>query len=87
MYPEAEKIVLVWDNLNTHKMGSLYETFAPEKAHRLKDRFEVHYTPVHGSWLNVAEIFLNIITKQCLKRRLEDIDKVNGELGKWTAVR
>lgn len=71
-YPGARRIILVWDNLNTHKMGSLYEAFEPARARELASRFEVHYTPKHGSWLNVAEILLNILTKQCLKRRLED---------------
>lgn len=86
-YPEAKKIVLVWDNLNTHKMGSLYETFEPTRARELASRFEVHYTPKHGSWLNVVEILLNILTKQCLKRRLDSIEKVTEELNKWVRVR
>ena len=75
------------DNLNTHKMGSLYETFEPTRARELASRFEVHYTPKHGSWLNVAEILLNILTKQCLKRRLDSIEKVTEELNKWVRVR
>lgn len=87
MYPDAEKIVLVWDNLNTHKMGSLYDAFDPETARLLARRFEVHYTPKHGSWLNVAEILLNIMTKQCLKRRLDSKDKVQSELLKWESRR
>lgn len=86
-YPEAKKIVLVWDNLNTHKMGPLYETFEPTRARELASRFEVHYTPRHGSWLNVAEILLNVLTKQCLKRRLDSIEKVTDELNKWVRVR
>lgn len=86
-YPDAKKIVLVWDNLNTHKMGSLYEALKPEKARELASRFEIHYTPKHGSWLNVAEILLNILTKQCLKRRLSSIEKVSQELSKWETIR
>lgn len=86
-YPKAEKIILIWDNLNTHSIGSFYEAFDPETAHWLAARFEIHYTPKHGSWLNVAEILLNILTKQCLKRRLDSIDKVSEELDKWMAQR
>lgn len=86
-YPAAKKIVLIWDNLNTHKMGSLYEAFDPAKARELASRFEVHYTPKHGSWLNVAEILLNILTKQCLRRRLDSIEKVTEELNKWVHIR
>lgn len=86
-YPDAKKIILVWDNLNTHKMGSLYETFEAAEAHDLASRFEIHYTPKHGSWLNIAEILLNILTKQCLKRRLDSVEKVSAELEKWITVR
>lgn len=86
-YPDARKIVLVWDNLNTHKMGSLYEAFEPAEARGLASRFEAHYTPKHGSWLNVAEILLNILTKQCLKRRLNSLDSVSEELDKWVRIR
>lgn len=86
-YPEAEKIILVLDNLNTHNTGSFYETFSPEEACALAKRFEIHYTPKHGSWLNVAEILLNILTKQCLKRRLDSEEKVKSELDKWMAKR
>ncbi len=86
-YPEADSIVLAWDNLNTHKIGSLYEALPPEEARSLKNRFEIHYTPVHGSWLNVAEILLNILTRQCLRRRLDSIDKVRNELTNWAEVR
>ena len=71
-YPKAEKIVLVMDNLNTHKMASLYEAFAPDEARRLIERLEVHYTPKHGSWLNMAETELSVMTKQCLRRRIPD---------------
>ena len=86
-YADAERIVLVWDNLNTHKMGSLYEAFDASEAHDLASRFEVHYTPKHGSWLNIAEILLNILTKQCLKRRIDSIEKVKEELDKWVMIR
>lgn len=86
-YPNAKKIVLIWDNLNTHKMGSLYDAMEPAKARELASRFELHYTPKHGSWLNVAEILLNILTKQCLKRRLNSIEKVSQELSKWMSIR
>src|ERR1700741_3025533 len=70
VYPEAEKVVLVQDNLNTHKRASLYEAFSPEEARRLSDRLEIHYTPKHGSWLDMAEIELGILQRQCLDRRL-----------------
>ena len=65
-YPEAEKIVLVMDNLNTHKLGSLYEAFPPEEARRIAEKLEIHYTPKHGSWLNMAEIEIGVMAKQCL---------------------
>jgi len=68
--PEAERIVLVQDNLNTHASASLYETFPPEEARRLAARFEVHYTPKHGSWLNIAEIEISVLARSCLKRRI-----------------
>src|SRR5262249_31758877 len=69
VHPDAEAIVLVQDNLNTHALASLYEAFEPERARRLAERFEVHYTPKHGSWLNVAEIELSVLARQCLDRR------------------
>lgn len=86
-YPDAEKIIIVWDNLNTHKLGSLYEAFEPAKAREIANRLEIHYTPKHGSWLDVAEILLNILTKQCLSRRLESIEEVKRETRKWMEVR
>jgi len=82
-YESAEKITLVMDNLNTHVPGSLYETFAPDKARALWNRFEFVYTPKHGSWLNMAEIELNVLTRQCLSRRLDDIDVVRREVEAW----
>lgn len=82
-YPEAEKVVLVQDNLNTHKLASLYEAFPPEEARRLCDRLEVHYTPKHGSWLDMAEIELGILQRQCLDRRLPDRATVETEVAAW----
>src|SRR3989304_3497806 len=80
LYPEAEKIVLVQDNLNTHSPASLYEAFAPAEAKRLADRFEVHYTPKHGSWLNMAEIEFSILGRQCLSRRIADAESLHREV-------
>lgn len=82
-YPDAPKVVLVMDNLNTHSTGSLYEAFDPAKAHALAQRLEIHHTPKHGSWLNIAEIELSALTRQCLDRRIDDIDVLNGELTAW----
>ena len=87
MYPEAEVIVLVQDNLNTHTPGSLYEAFDPGEAKRLADRFEFHYTPKHGSWLDMAEIELGILGRQCLSRRIENIDDLRREAKAWEAAR
>ena len=78
-YKNAQLITLVMDNLNTHTPGALYETFPPEKAKALWDRFEFVYTPKHGSWLNMAEIELNVLTGQCLKRRIDNISDVKKE--------
>lgn len=86
-YNTAEKITLVMDNLNTHVPGSLYETFQPNKAKALLDRFEFVYTPKHGSWLNVAEIELNVLTGQCLNRRIDNIDVVRKEVIAWNKFR
>jgi hypothetical protein len=72
LYPDADCIRVVLDNLNTHKAASLYETFAPEVARRIARRVEFHYTPKHGSWLNMAEIEFSIFSRQCLKRRIAD---------------
>ena len=79
-YEDAEKITLVMDNLNTHVPGSLYEAFAPEKAKALWDRFEFVYTPKHGSWLNMAEIELNVLIGQCLKRRISELEVMRSEV-------
>jgi hypothetical protein len=82
-YPEAEKVILVCDNLNTHKVASLYEAFEPKQARQLAERLEVHYTPKHGSWLNVAEIELSVFTRQCLDRRIPDRAKLQQEAQAW----
>ena len=79
-YPEVEKVVLVMDNLNTHGIASLYEAFAPEDAFALAQRLEIHHTPKHGSWLNIAEIKLSALTRQCLDRRLSELELLNTEL-------
>jgi len=86
-YERAEKITLVMDNLNTHTPGSLYEAFLPDKAKALWDRFEFVYTPKHGSWLNMAEIELNVLTGQCLNRRINNIEDVRKEVTAWQAYR
>jgi hypothetical protein len=82
-YPDAEKVVLVMDNLNTHSIGSLYEAFEPTKARALAERLEIHHTPKHGSWLNIAEIELSALTRQCLDRRIDDLAVLNAELAAW----
>lgn len=87
IYPNAEKIILVMDNLNTHKTASLYKVFPPKEARRIIKRLELHYTPKHGSWLNMAEIELNVMTRQCLSRRIESIDLLRQELAAWVTER
>lgn len=82
-YPQAEKIVIVMDNLNTHSPASFYETFEPEEARRLTNRFEFHFTPKHGSWLNMAEIELGVILRQCLSRRIADKKTLETEVNAW----
>jgi hypothetical protein len=82
-YPEAEKVVLVMDNLNTHTLSSLYETFPAEEAFRIAQKRELHYTPKHGSWLNIAEIELSAMTSQCLDRRIDTLEKLQSELAAW----
>lgn len=83
MYPDAEIIMLVMDNLNTHGPGSLYKAFPPEEARRIRNRLDIHYTPKHGSWLNIAEIELNVLTRQCLTRRIDSIERLRNELAAW----
>ena len=87
LYPDAEKITLVMDNYDTHKPGSLYEAFMPGEAKALWDRFEFIFTPKHGSWLNMAEIELNVLMKQCLDRRIDDMEKIKGEVLAWQEAR
>jgi len=82
-YPLAKKIVVVMDNLNTHFPASFYETFEPQEARRLIDRFEFHYTPKHGSWLNMAEIELGVLIRQCLSRRIPDKSTLEEEVRAW----
>jgi len=84
---EVKIITLVMDNLNTHVPGSLYETFQPDKAKAILDRFEFVYTPKHGSWLNMAEIELNVLTGQCLNRRIDNIEVVRKEVTAWAKFR
>ena len=82
-YPEAIKVRLVMDNLNTHNIASLYETFDPAEARRLAERLEIHYTPKHGSWLNMAEIELSVLKGQCLDRRIADMSTMQTEVAAW----
>jgi hypothetical protein len=86
-YPEVEKIILVCDNLNTHKIASLYEAFSTVEVRHLATRLEIHHTPKHGSWLNIAEIELSVLTKQCLDRRIPDIDFLQKETKAWQRKR
>ena len=86
-FPAAEKIVLVMDNLNTHKVASLYEAFPPAEARRLIEKLEIHYTPKHGSWLDMAETELSILTKQCLDRRIPDREVLGREVVAWEEPR
>jgi hypothetical protein len=86
-FPEADKIVLVLDNLNTHTPASLYEAFEPREAKRLADKLEIHYTPKHGSWLDMAEIELSVLARQCLDRRLPDVAGLTREIAAWEAAR
>jgi hypothetical protein len=87
VYPLAEKVVLVMDNLNTHGIASLYEAFAPEVARALAARLEIHHTPKHGSWLNMAETELSILSRQCLDRRLDDRVLMAREVAVWEGTR
>ena len=87
IYPDAEKVVLVMDNLNTHKIGSLYKRFPPEEARRLAERLEIHHTPKHGSWLNIAEIELSVMTQQCLARYIPDINFLATQIKAWHTAR
>jgi DDE superfamily endonuclease len=82
-YPEAERIVLVMDNLNTHTPASLYEAFDPTEAKRLANKLEIRYTPKHGSWLNMAEIELSVLSRQCLDRRVPNFEALEAEVAAW----
>jgi transposase len=86
-YPDAEKIVLVMDNLNTHSLASLYAAFEPEVALRLAQRFEIHFTPKHGSWVNMAELEIGVMSRQCLGRRIAAIENMASEVKAWVAKR
>ena len=86
-FPKAKRVRLVMENLNTHTISSLYETFSPETALRLAKRLEIHYTPKHGSWLNIAEIELNAMTKQCLDRRIPKRQLVGEQISSWEISR
>ena len=86
-YPDAERVVLVLDNLNTHTPASLYQAFSAPEAKRLTDRLEIHYTPKHGSWLNMAEIELSILSRQCLDRRIPDQGTLATEVAAWERER
>ena len=86
-YPDAERIVLVLDQLNTHSPASLYEAFPPAEAKRLADKLEIHYTPKHGSWLNMAELELGVLQRQCLDRRLADRATLEREVAAWVRRR
>jgi hypothetical protein len=87
VYDQAEKVVLVLDNLNTHKVASLYEAFPPEQARRIAERLEIHYTPKHGSWLNMAEIELSVLAGQCLDQRIESVERLRQEVEAWELSR
>ena len=86
-YPAAEKVVLVMDNLSTHTPAALYETFEPAEARRLVGRLEIHYTPKHGSWMNMAELELSVLARQCLGRRIPDLATLRAEVAAWQADR
>jgi len=83
VYEDAKKVVLVCDNLNTHTPACLYEAFPPEQARRIAEKLEWHYTPKHGSWLNMAEIELSVLSRQCLDRRIESAEEMEREIGVW----
>jgi transposase len=87
LYPQAEKIVLVMDNLNTHDIASLYEAFEPSEARRLAEKLDIHYTPKHGSWLNMAELELSILSRQCMKDYFESIEELAAAIECWQDLR
>ena len=87
LFPEADQVVIVQDNLNTHTPAALYEAFAPAEAKRILDRLELHYTPEHGSWLNMVEVELSVLTNQCLDDRIPDEQALRREISAWEAAR
>jgi len=87
IYPQADSIVLVMDNLNTHKKASLYEAFEPVEAKRIADRLETHYTPKHGSWLNMAEIEMSVLSRQCLAERMDNMRRLEDQAMAWAGTR
>ena len=87
LHEDAEKVVLVMDNLNTHKLASLYEAFPPERARRIAEKLEIHHTPKHGSWLNMAEIELSVLARQCLARRIQSREDLEREVAAWEEER
>ncbi len=87
LYPRAEKVVLVMDNLNTHNIASLYEAFRPAEARRLAEKLEIHYTPKHGSWLNMAEIELSVLSRQCMHDYFETRESLARAIAKWERAR
>jgi hypothetical protein len=86
-FPDADMIVVIMDNLNTHKLASLYEAFPPAEARRIAQKLEIHYTPKHGSWLNMAEIELSVLSRQCLNRRIPDQPTLRHEISAWETQR
>jgi transposase len=86
-FPDAQKIVLVMDNLNTHTIGSLYKAFSPEEARMLRDKLEIHYTPKHGSWLNMAEIEINVLVNHGLSKRVPTMQQMKKEVAAWNKTR
>ena len=87
IYPEAKRVILVCDNLNTHTFASFYKAFPASEARRLCSRLELVYTPKHGSWLNIAEIELSVLTRQCLSRRISDLETLRSETQAWQKQR
>jgi hypothetical protein len=87
VHEEAEKVVLVMDNLNTHRIASLYEAFPPERARRIAEKLEIHHTPKHGSWLNMAEIELSVLARQCLAQRIETKEDLERHVAAWEEER
>ena len=87
IHPQAQKIIVVMDNLSTHKKSALYEVFAPAEAKRIADRLDIHYTPRHGSWLNMAEIEISVLSRQCLAERMDNLALLESEINAWQKKR